>query len=493
MRGLEFQVRRRNNLLALLSGIGRVYEATTIYLSNSPVSFMVERDSFHDSKSGLRSLLVPLLFAEAYLFATFLMFWVTPLRDEAVGLGLLSGFVVACNLAFFAGYCLFLRKLRVLSNRPLGFLTMTRMRWVIGLAIVWTIVFWVQYYRDAGDNTSLLTRLAHPGDSYLMRRQILLEGVADDKPINRLGQLELCSSVLGFCLPVFGILVWSKLGWFLKSGVLFAMLSVVVVAWATGTNEPSGHLAILVVCALLIRNYGRWPRARTAGLSIRGKLQIAVAGVGIIFAFVLFMGYNLEDRVNARKGFDPRANAGDFSSLSFLPQPAREALSMVWFYPTHGYCGLSYALQTPFEWTQGVGSSRGIQAYLKDYLGVEGILERTYPFRAESNYDWPAGGYWWTMYPWLASDITFPGVILFMFGLGWAFAKTWYESTRLNDPIAGIVFALIFMTIAFEPANVQMLISKQGVWTVFGALLMYGLSRMLGRSTDLNRQTGLIN
>jgi hypothetical protein len=405
------------------------------------------------------------------------MFWVTPLRDEAVGLGLLTFFVVACNLAFLGGYVFFFSKYHCDSNRLTA--PMAIWRFAIGLAIVWTMAFWLQYYLDTGDGRSLATRLANPGDSYLMRRQILLEGTPDDKPISRIGQLEMCLSVLGLCLPMFGILLWSRLGWLLRGGVIAGMGTVVLAAWATGTNEPLGELAIEVACAFFIRYYGRWHRARAPGPFGRSKLKMAVAVIGTILAFALFMGYNLENRVNSRRSYDPRANVGDLPALSFLPQQTREAISMVWFYPTHGYCGLSYALQTPFEWTYGIGSSRGIQAYLKDHLGIDGVLERTYPFRAEDNFNWPALGYWWTMYPWLASDLTFPGVVVFMFGLGWACAKTWYECTRLNDLFAAMLFALIFLTFAFEPANVDLLGTKKGVWTVLGALSLYLWSRRL--------------
>jgi hypothetical protein len=438
---------------------------------------MYKEISFAHGAANRRSLFVPLWLAEGYLFITFLMFLVTPLREEAVGLGLLTFFVAACNLAFLGGYLFFFRKPHCGSNRLTASISI--LRFAIGLAIVWTIAFWVQYYHDTGGGTSLATRLAHPGDSYLMRRQLLLEATSpENKPISRIGQLERALSVLYVCLPVFGILLWSKLGWLLRIGVLAAMSTVVVAAWATGTNEPLGHLAILVVCAFFIRHFGRWPRARAPGLRRRSKLTMAVAVFGTFLAFTLFMGYNLEDRVNARKWYDPRANVGELSSLSFLSPQIREAISTVWFYPANGYCGLSYALQTPFEWTYGVGSSRGIQAYLKDHLGIEGVLERTYPFRAEAEFNWPAGGFWWTMYPWLASDLTFPGVILFMFGLGWACAKTWYECTRLNDLFAAIVFALIFLTIVFEPANVQLLVSQRGVWILLGALSLYFWSRL---------------
>lgn len=443
-------------------------------------------NTFSNITGNRGSLFVPLWLAEGYLFITFLMFLVTPLREEAVGLGLLIVFVVACNLAFLCGYLFFFRKHHCGTNRLTA--PMPILRFAIGLAVVWTIAFWVQYYHDSGDGTSLAARLAHPGDSYLMRRQLLLEHVPDSSPISRIGQLERVLSVLYVCLPVFGILLWSKLGWWLRLSVLAAMGSVVVVAWASGTNEPLGHLTILVVCSFLIRYYGRWPRSCSPDLTKRGKLTMAVAVIAAFLGFALFMGYNLEDRLNARRWYDPRANVGELSSLSFLSPQMREAISMVWFYPVHGYCGLSYALQTPFEWTYGVGSSRGIQAYLKDHLGIDDktILERTYPFRAEAEFNWPSGGFWWTMYPWLASDLTFPGVIVFMFALGWASAKTWYECTRLNDLFAAVVFAVIFLTIVFEPANAQLLITQRGIWIILGAVSLYVWSRRFNPQLPTN-------
>jgi len=441
----------------------------------------------HPRRPNSRGLFAPLVLAELYLFGTFFLFWITSLRDEAVGLGLLTVFVVACHLALLGGYLFFFRKprLQINSFEP----PIAMMRWVTAAAVLWSVAFWAQTYRDEGDTSGLMHRMSSPGESYLMRRELFKEHVDNLKPVSRLGQLEMCASILSFCLPVFGILIWTRLGFILKGGVVFALAIIAVVALATGTNEPFGHLVMLVSSALLIRRYGFWPAAPKPAGSARRNSQLVIA-VGVVFGFVVFMGYNLENRLNARRYYDPRANVGDLASLDFLPFEVREALSHELFYPANGYCGLSYALQMPFEWTKGVGSSRGIQGYLKDYLGVEGILERTYPFRAEKIYDWPAGGYWWTMYPWLASDLTFPGVVVFMFMLGWAFAKTWYESIRLNDPFAALVFTVIFFTIGFVPANPQLLMLKNEVWTEFGALALYCLPRTMYAKIKPIRRSG---
>ena len=104
-------------------------------------------------------------------------------------------------------------------------------------------------------------------------------------------------------------------------------------------------------------------------------------------------------------------------------------------YASHGYCGLSHNLQTPFEWTGGLGSSYAVMQYASQYFDYD-VFPNTYVARTEQRTGWPARQNWATIYPWIASDFTFYGCIPFMYILGYLYSLTWIQGAvvQTNRP-----------------------------------------------------------
>ena len=90
----------------------------------------------------------------------------------------------------------------------------------------------------------------------------------------------------------------------------------------------------------------------------------------------------------------------------------------------------------------------------------------TYPYRTELATGWPAGMYWSTAFPWIASDLTFIGVFPFMFLVGMLFARTWVNCLRKMDVISLAILGQVFVFVAFLPANNQVFMSRQGLLSI---------------------------
>lgn len=142
-------------------------------------------------------------------------------------------------------------------------------------------------------------------------------------------------------------------------------------------------------------------------------------------------------------------------------------------YPSHGYMGLSYDLPLPFEFSRGAGLSQAFESYRLQYLGGENNLYLTYPYRGERATGWPTGMYWSTIFPWLASDVTFYGVPFLMALLGFLFARIWIDCLFNNSVISVAAMSQFVIFIAFIPANNQVLMTRPGLWIVATILALY--------------------
>lgn len=136
-------------------------------------------------------------------------------------------------------------------------------------------------------------------------------------------------------------------------------------------------------------------------------------------------------------------------------------------YPSHGYLGLSHNLGQDFEFSYGAGIAPSFESYRYQYLGGADNNQLTYPFRTEAATGWPAGMYWATIFPWLASDLSFFLIPPFMFLLGYWFNRVWTSCLVGNSVLSLTALGQFFLFIAFIPANNQVLMSRTGLWTLF--------------------------
>lgn len=123
-------------------------------------------------------------------------------------------------------------------------------------------------------------------------------------------------------------------------------------------------------------------------------------------------------------------------------------------YLTQGYYNLGVALNEPFIWTYGFGNSwMGI--FIWERFTGDNLLANTYLGQMEKNHGIDPKIAWHSIYTWLASDFTFFGVPIFIFFVGYFFARSWLDTIFKRTIFSIIVFCLLGQMIFYFFANNQ--------------------------------------
>lgn len=142
----------------------------------------------------------------------------------------------------------------------------------------------------------------------------------------------------------------------------------------------------------------------------------------------------------------------DASLLDKLPGNIRYGLQTVDMYITQGYASLSMAFDLDFHWTYFIGHSLYLSQLADKYLGTD-IMQNTYPAQNEAENGWSKTTYYNTLYTWLASDLTFVGVIVLFFFLGMLFAELWRSVIAREFLMALPLFYYFLFCLICAPMN----------------------------------------
>ena len=141
-------------------------------------------------------------------------------------------------------------------------------------------------------------------------------------------------------------------------------------------------------------------------------------------------------------------------------------------YLSHGYYGLSMALQLPFKWTYFVGNSYSLTVFLNKFLGIPVDYHNTYPYRLGEISPWNDSK-WSTVFPWYASDFTFIGTLFIFMLIAYLYAKVWKEAYLYSNPISIVLFIILTIGFIYMPANNQLLHSPGSFIATFFFLFLW--------------------
>ena len=116
-----------------------------------------------------------------------------------------------------------------------------------------------------------------------------------------------------------------------------------------------------------------------------------------------------------------------------------------------------------------------LQRQMARLTGNQRFLECSYPVRIEKR-GWSASVYWATIYPWIASDATFPGTVAIVFLIGWLSARVWLDVLGGQNPFAVGLLAPVLLMLYYFPAHNRMLQTGEGVVAVPALLLAWLLT-----------------
>ncbi|MFG1919526.1 hypothetical protein [Micromonospora sp. NPDC048898] len=408
--------------------------------------------------AGRTTTWLPLALALAWMLGTFGAFWLTRLARDVGNPDQLSVFVLVATALFAGGY------VAQMSRRPPAVAAAThsvaRIRLVrqlvLASAVYYVVVNLTRLTQfGATGPGSVWANIQAPATGYVNKFDVYQQGFGSTSPWMT---LLFPLGVLSVTLVPLLVVHWRSLsGWLRLAGVVATATHIAFYLFI-GTMKGLGDVVIMLAAGMLVA----WAsvRHRPRVHSRRRRALLLVVG-----AFVLLATYMIHNHATRAAEF---GTTGDVVHVNpsverVVGKPMAEGIAAIIGYPTHGYLGLSHNLQVPFEWSRGLGSAPSAAIFAEQTLDVDLTEHPTYPDRTEHEKGWPARMYWATIYPWLASDLTFPGAALFMGLVGWLFAGSWRAAVSSRRVVPTLIFAQLCILIIYVPANNQLGMAPESI------------------------------
>ena len=273
------------------------------------------------------------------------------------------------------------------------------------------------------------------------------------------------------------IFYWPRLRPWVRLASLACVSGFLAIYVARGTNKALADFVLLVPCMLVARYF-----AGTLRLTRARVLSLLGMTAGLFAAFLAFFA----------AGNIARLRGGDMSEylplislqadtdnvlVRHLPGNAKLGALGLSSYMTQGYYGLSLALDEPFVPMYGMGHSIFLFLNVAKITGDPSIEDMPYPVRVERRGGWDAYVQWSSIYPWLASDVSFLGVIVVVFLVGRLFAMAWLDTLAGQNPWAVAMLALLLIMLFYFPANNQTMQNGEAFTSFYGVLAAWLYTR----------------
>ncbi len=255
-----------------------------------------------------------------------------------------------------------------------------------------------------------------------------------------------------------GIYYWKKMSGRYKLLLLLAIVFLLLVnVIALGTQKFLGDIIIYASIIAFIKMLDLEKKKRR---KIYRYIFVLVSIAVVAFSFILSKRYEIIN-VNAYN-FQYRSYGYSYFDTSHIVfkifgEKIGFGLAMLLSgYLSVGYYGLSLCFELPFTWSYGIGSSYILSKVFNEILGTGDIFGRTYLAKISQYYGISGTSTWHTVFPWLASDFTFPGTLILFIFIGYIWHYTWCEILAYKNPFSVIMFSTITLGMIFIPANNQL-------------------------------------
>jgi len=342
---------------------------------------------------------------------------------------------------------------------------------LVAIAVTFLLTFPTSYFRTGQLVPDVLTGIANPGQAYNTSYSFRLES----SPVAEYLRVG-AGPLIGLCLPLL-VVFWRRLGRTLRLlGVTTVGLNLSLFI-AMGTNKALAD-ALLIIPTLLLLRY------LAGDLQVKWLKKALVTGVVLVAAYLLYQFFSIGMATRsgsmAAYGYIPSARVRanyNHPALSVGDERVRAGVLGTALYLSAGYYGLAMALEQPFVPMYGVGNSRFLTRQTARILDDDSLLYLSFPDRVQQQTGWNAYGLWATIYPWIASDVSFVGVLVVVFLIGRLFAQSWLDSLMLRNPFAVAIFAQFIIMLFYFNANNQCLQDGEGVSTFWVLLILWRCSR----------------
>lgn len=411
------------------------------------------------------------------LYSMFVMgsLFLGPIEYKGMDSVLLMSFLLPMLLLFIVGFIVGGRgEFNLLSDTAAGRLnSMCRIQRVVKLLLVVTlassVVQWYSFISSGGGLS-----LDGIGESYVAGYEGYERGKAT---IDAAYILNIFMQTLTTLALLFGFYYFSVLSRVLKLAFVFIVITYLLVnVLGAGKQKYLGDLVIFGAFLLAVNCAARKTRIGAKWLVFGG---IASCIIFFVFVEILRQRYqaagisidNIYEKVHPLVYWNY-----DAWVISLVGTDYALPLGMFLGYFTNGLNGLCLSLKLPFEWSYMFGNSYSLGRVVEIFAGGDGaVLNHTYPFRVGEVYGWEFDK-WHSLFSWLASDLTFPGVVLLTPVFAFVYARVWLQAVASSNPYSGPLFIYLSMGLIFSYSNNQLMHSLSGVMVLVFLVLGWLLS-----------------
>jgi hypothetical protein len=397
---------------------------------------------------------LPMIIIQLYLWMTVALFTWGPWIWEVNNSILFYGYLTAAHLSLGLGYLFGVRHTgRAVYSGP-HFSTLLN----FGIIITLLVFLPTLRFRTGAWLPNLNLALNAPGEAYLL--SATARYTSGTAPF-----IEYLRFFLGpiLVLPIpIGVYYFSIISTKQRIGLFASLISIITLFIAMGTNKAIADSLAMIVMILI----AAWASKRI-NFNIR-IIATVLAAVGFCaFAFFYFFTSGMLSRGGGAvpTGNIPAIEAkADFDSplirnLDPVDQVGVLGLSL---YLSGGYQALAIALEEPWVPCFGVGNSMFMTRQCDRLLGTD-IAARTYPERIFRKSGFDTQTFFVSIYPWLASDVSFIGTIPIIYLIGLLFGKVWADTLMGVNPFSIVLFGMLTLMFFYFPATNQMLQDGEGV------------------------------
>jgi hypothetical protein len=267
-----------------------------------------------------------------------------------------------------------------------------------------------------------------------------------------------------FAIPL-GIFYWKKIKKWQKSALSLIILTDILSFIAIGTNKGIFDYIILIPIMIVAAS----PKILLGKLFVRKKLKIF--NFTFIFLALGLVYFTAGNKGRKKDDFELDTSTGktanrDALVLELIPDFLEDGYIALDNYLTQGYYAMGLAIDLDHKFTYGVGHNSFFISLIEKSVGKDEIVKKTYQYRIEEVSNYSRTGKWHTAYVWMANDLSFLGVAVFVFLVGFFLSLIWLDILKFNNPYAIILLPLFFIMILYFPANNQVL-GNQSSSTIF--------------------------
>lgn len=408
--------------------------------------------------------LLPLVATQIYMTGTVLLFafgpWEWPTRHPEQ----LYGFLIAVQAALIVGYLSAAHKAPtepVRSSDP-------RRLILFCLIAMAAITPFLSYAKTGHWIPNIGEALSNPGKVYAESLEVRRKGV-------NFGALV--TDVLGpWLMALFPLVIfyWRRIQGTMRVAAVILLICMLLMSIATGQRRDIADQMVTLPFILLASHW-----AGVTRLSRKVIMTMTSGLAAFTIVFVVYFTYSNMSRIGdvaAGAGINPITHQGanwDHPLLAQTPPEIRPAVFAISDYLTTGYYGCSLAMDRDWKPMYGVGNSMFLTYVAGKLTNDQTLLDRSYAVQIDYSDGFTYPVHWCTAYPYLANDVSFPGVVLLMILVGRLFAATWVDACGGKNPHAVVLFALTALMVIYLPATNRMLQDGDGISAFLGWLVIW--------------------